>query len=220
MILVVAATQFEMDYLSAFLRKPPQYQLICGVGPVESCFQLTRYLEKKGMKITQVINFGVGGAYSTKKGGTDLLDICLASSEVLGDAGICYPMRIDDLPQELMVKYFDLQGDFLTSAERVLRDNNMDHRVGPFVTVSCVSGTDTRGALLHKKYLGICENMEGAALARVCQEYETPLLQVRCISNMVENRSTEQWMLKEAAGRCGEVAALLFETLGKEYGTP
>jgi futalosine hydrolase len=42
---------------------------------------------------------------------------------------------------------------------------------------------------------GICENMEGAAVALACQQLSVPLLEVRGISNLVEDRDTSRWNL-------------------------
>jgi futalosine hydrolase len=64
---------------------------------------------------------------------------------------------------------------------------------GKFITVSTCSGTSSRGAELYNRFGGICENMEGAAVAHVALLYDTPLLEVRGISNMVEDRDLSRW---------------------------
>ena len=55
--------------------------------------------------------------------------------------------------------------------------------------------------------------MEGAAAARVCQQFALPLLELRCISNLVEDRNLHNWRLREACVRCGEVAAAVVKGL-------
>ena len=55
--------------------------------------------------------------------------------------------------------------------------------------------------------------MEGAAAARVCAEHDVPLIEIRAVSNMVENRDPKKWKLSEACNRAGEAAALLLEEL-------
>jgi futalosine hydrolase len=64
---------------------------------------------------------------------------------------------------------------------------------GKFVTVSTCSGTSIRGQELENRFNGICENMEGAAIAHTALLYDTPLLEVRGISNMVEDRDISKW---------------------------
>jgi len=46
---------------------------------------------------------------------------------------------------------------------------------------------------------GICENMEGAAIAQVCALYRIPFLELRGISNLVVDRNPQEWRLTEAA---------------------
>ncbi|HZV82432.1 MAG TPA: futalosine hydrolase, partial [Geobacteraceae bacterium] len=64
---------------------------------------------------------------------------------------------------------------------------------GKFITVSTCSGTTNRGDELCERFGGICENMEGAAVAHVALLYDTPFLEVRGISNMVEDRNISKW---------------------------
>ena len=85
--------------------------------------------------------------------------------------------------------------------------------LGNFITVNSVSGTRDRGEILQQKYNGLCENMEGAAIAQVCQEFSLPLLEVRCISNYVEDRDPARWRLQEACDKAGEIAAAVVEEL-------
>ncbi|MCI5143631.1 MAG: hypothetical protein D3909_18280, partial [Candidatus Electrothrix sp. ATG1] len=82
-------------------------------------------------------------------------------------------------------------------------------------TVSCASGTQHRGDQLGRQFCGLCENMEGAAVVRVCEEFTLPCLEVRCISNMVEDRDREKWRLREACGKAGRAAAVIAAGMGK-----
>ena len=218
MYLVTAATVFEME---AFLRACSSgvscEQLITGVGPVEAAVQLTAHLAKTSASFQGVINLGVGGAYCRDQGGADLLDICLAEREVLGDLGICYGDAVEPLRGESfeILDMFSLDNHLLTQAESLLTSGKVAYKRGPFVTVSCVSGSRQRGVLLARQHRALCENMEGAAVARACQQFGLPLLELRCISNLVEDRNLQNWQLKKACARCGEVAALIVEGLSR-----
>ena len=99
-------------------------------------------------------------------------------------------------------------------AVEVLQAEHIDFSIGRFVTVSCTTGTAIRGAMMAKQYNAMCENMEGAAVARVCSEFNLPCLEVRCISNMVEDRDTTKWQLQKACRKCGKVAAAVVGRLG------
>jgi futalosine hydrolase len=133
----------------------------------------------------------------------------------LGDFGICDETAIVSLRSDTLeiLDTFALNGPLLSEAASVLAGGGMACRRGTFVTVSCVSGTSRRGDLLARQHQGLCENMEGAAAARVCREFGLPLLEMRCVSNLVEERDLRKWRLREACDRCGEAAALLLQGL-------
>ena len=192
MILAVAATEFEMAPLLQMLAKheglssrkgalPSCFTLIAGVGPVETTLRLTRYLERRDERIDKVLNFGVAGAYLSEspmvRGKASLLDLCLAEQESLGDFGICFSDRIEPFAVTLGgSEIFPLDQPLLRQAREILARQQIACRCGNFVTVSAASATRKRGDMLATRYRGLCENMEGAAVARVCAEFSLPLL--------------------------------------------
>jgi len=185
--------------------------IVTGIGPMETTLTLTSTLQKQN-EIDCVINFGIAGAYlenatSIQAG---LLDLCLAEQEVLGDLGIQLADKVEKFGDDLPIRdYFSLNPDLLSAATQTLKDKDMPHKVGIFVTVNCASGTLHRGNKLGRQFHGLCENMEGAAVARVCEEFSLPCLEVRCISNMVEDRNQKNWRLQEACAKAGRAAAVL-----------
>ena len=88
-------------------------------------------------------------------------------------------------------------------------------RSGPFVTVQESSGTTELGNERARRFAAICENMEGAAGAHVCRLFDVPFLEIRGISNMVEDRRTERWEIPRAAGVAQEAGWHLVETLAE-----
>jgi len=223
MFLVVCATEFEIQSLLD-LSTPVQGEwtsLVTGVGMVETTLNLTRFLEGQGInkdqKVHAVLNFGVGGAYIRDgKESADLLDVCLARQEIFGDFGICYLDRMEPLAEHLLHRtHYNLDSDLLDRAETLLKENDLTVRRGNFVTVCGVSATKSRGVMLGRQYGGLCENMEGAAVARVCEEFDLPLLEMRTISNFVEERDIARWKLQEACDRAGKAAAILLKGLKK-----
>lgn len=217
MYLVTAATEFELKPFEQSFGASGAHRmatLVTGVGPVEAAIRLTRYLSVKRRSFDAVINIGTAGAY-IRENGAGMLSICLAESEVLGDLGVCLQDRVEPIQGEglLLEDTFFLNPELCKAAITVLDQENIPYRVGKFITVSCVTGTDERAAMLTAQYQGLCENMEGAAAARVCQEFSLPLLEMRCVSNMVEKRNTEKWQLKQACIHCGTTAATLVKRL-------
>ncbi len=213
MYLVTAATQFEMQPFLESISGLKVQSLVTGVGPVETAVRLMALLSGDAERFRGVVNFGVAGAYQHQGGrpGADLLDICLAESEVFGDLGVCLGEEIERITgRELEVPdFFAMDADMLDQAARALQSGKISFHTGNFVTVNCTSGTAARGNALAIQHQGLCENMEGAAVARVCSEFSLPCLEVRCVSNFVEDRDTTGWKLKQACHRSGEAAAMI-----------
>ena len=153
--------------------------------------------------------FGCGGAYLGS--GLAVGDLALANEEIFGDEGVATAEGFRDLA-EMKLPMRECPETFFNSwpiDERLLnwaRPHLMQHaakagkalRVGPFVTVSTCTGIKAKATEVENRTGGICENMEGAAVALACQQRSVPLLEVRGISNMVEDRDTNRWDL--AAG--------------------
>ena len=221
MYLLTAATDLEMQaFAEAGGNTKNTLQLVTGLGPVETTLSLSCLLHEQANRVDAVLNFGVGGAYPDN--GTDLqaglLDICLAEQEILGDLGICLQDGFERFTSaELRVEdSFVLDPSLLAVAGRALDCAGIVYKSGTFITVNCASGTRKRGRWLAREFQGLCENMEGAAVARVCSHFALPCLEVRCISNMVEDRDTKNWQLKQACTRAGQAAATIVNYLVKQ----
>jgi len=76
--------------------------------------------------------------------------------------------------------------------------------IGRFVTVSTVSGTMAQGIALSSRFGGICENMEGGAAAQVALLYGVDCLEIRGVSNLVEDRDLSRWDMALATQRVQE----------------
>lgn len=218
MIIAIAATQMELKpLLEAAGEAGGDWQtLLSGVGPLETAVRLGRYLAEHGSRISGVVQFGIGGVYIAQDPAEQvpLMAVCLAEREVMGDLGICFPDRVDYFPENLGgTMQFSLESQLLTRAGQVLDAHHINYHSGTFVTVNSVSGTAGRGEMLRSRWQGLCENMEGGAAARLCKEYALPLVEIRVISNLVEDRNMEHWQLRQACARAGEVAALLMKEL-------
>ncbi len=187
--------------------------LVSGVGLVASSCSVSRFLAANSGGIGVVVNFGVAGAYAGA--GAGLLDICLAEQEVLGDFGICFNDRIEPFGREKMAVQdsFPFARPFLRRVEKIFIEKNISFKRGTFVTVNCVSATTARGDFLRRRHGALAENMEGAAIAAACREFGLPLLELRCISNMVEDRDTGGWRLFDACQKSALTASALAGTI-------
>lgn len=219
LFLIVAATEMELRAFTRACDRAEDFEfLVTGVGPVETAFTLTSRLAGETGNLQGIFHFGIAGAYLYPDDrGAGMLDICLAEEEILGDLGICHRDRIESFtaPELGIQDRFILDRRLLDQAILCLRQGNIPHRKGRFITVNCVSATRRRGDVLTDRLQGLCENMEGAAVARVCAGFDLPCLELRCISNFVEDRNTGRWKLKEACARAGMIAARVAQYLNR-----
>ncbi len=204
MLLITTATEIEMQpVLQTLADYRGWLPLVTGVGLLETAVALGNFLaDGPGAAVLKVINFGVAGAYP--ESGLDILDIALAEVEIVADLGVCLGDDILPLSGIEVNNYMEMDKVFLQRAGEALRRAAITFRQGPFATVNSVSGTAGRGAALRRRWPVICENMEGAAAARVCKDFALPCLELRAVSNMVEDRDTSHWRLAEAARRGAE----------------
>ncbi|WP_163338029.1 futalosine hydrolase [Desulfopila sp. IMCC35008] len=218
MILVVAATEMELrPFIKEMGPSGKGWEtLISGVGPIETAVRLGSYLAGENRRIDSVFNFGVGGAYipPQPQPTIPLLSVCLAEREIFGDLGICHGEKVEYFSETLSVEnVFSLDRCLLDRVFRILETYQVESYLGTFVTVNSASGRLARGDFLRQRWNGICENMEGAAVARVCREVRIPLVEMRVISNLVEDRDPSKWLLRESCERAGKVGALIVKEL-------
>lgn len=235
---LICAVPFEAEALSAVLRNAepirvghkaaisgqldgvPVVLLTAGMGKANAAQALTALLETR--EVHGVIGFGIAGAYpgSSLKTGR----VALASAEIYGDEGVEAPggwLGTDEIGIPLLERtglerfnIFPLPAGRVEAARCALETAGIRVAAGPFVTVSCCSGTQARGAELAARWGAICETMEGAALTHICELYTMPFLEVRGISNAVEDRDLSRWRLREAA----DAAARAVRVLVREWG--
>lgn len=213
MFLVVTATEQEMHPIAARLAAVPGWRpLVAGVGCLETAVRLSRFLAGRQQEPIQgIINCGVAGAFVGA--GPNLLDLCLADHETLAEVGVWLADGIVDFPTIELPVRFPLAGPLLDRARQILAAQGVPTWTGPFVSVLTVSGTLARGEALRARFQAICENMEGAAVARVAQEFQLPCLELRAVSNMVEDRDLHKWQLAAAIQRTATAMAHLLPTL-------
>ncbi len=234
MIALLSSMSFESDLVRSMLKKVRMAEVAAkkvykgrlsglnillmttGIGEVNAAHTATAVVEN--YPVDNIINMGVGGAYS----GSGLApgDVAVASKEIFGDNGVISSKGWKDM-KEIGIpvlrkgrnKYFNefpvsspSQAFFKAKGTREIKISS-----GPFITVGSATGTQKRTRELEKMFGGICENMEGAAVAQVCTIYGIPMIEVRGISNIVGIRDKRRWKLKEASENCQKVVLSLLE---------
>lgn len=175
------------------------YLALTGMGKVNAAIASTQMIER--VKPTLIINTGCGGAYGSS--GLAVGHLAIATAEVYGDEGVLtadgwHTLEIVGIPavERKGNRYsneFPLSMEQAARAFQLATSLGLPVKRGKFITVSTCSGTRTRGEELEARFNGICENMEGAAVAHTALLYDTPFLEVRGISNLVEDRDISRW---------------------------
>lgn len=186
----------------------------CGVGKVNAAHSATLLLEN--YDIDFIILFGIAGAYAGAPG-----DVVVAESENYGEEGVLTKegwrsMEVISPLSKNEKKYFntfpmDLKLSRL--AVKVSADLGFNVTSGNFITVSQCSGTREVGEIMKKRHNGICENMEGAAVAHICTLYGIPVVEIRGISNIIEDRDLRKWNIQLAASHVNKVVSELVKRL-------
>jgi futalosine hydrolase len=212
----VAATTLEATRLSSS-RFP---LVVTGIGAVNAAHALTTYLATHS-KPRLVIQTGIAGAYVPA--GVPVGSVLLADTEIYGDLGVLtvngwQPMEAVGIPvvaardgQPARFNYFPLDAKLVARASGIA--GSLVVRTGPFLTLSVITGVRALGDELHGRFGALCESMEGAAAAHVCALSDVPFLEVRGISNLVEDRDRSTWRINEAAEAAQAVALKLAENL-------
>lgn len=198
----------------------PVVLLPAGMGKVNVAQAVTAMLEREA--VAGVIGFGIGGAYPGS--GLEVGDVALAAASIYGDEGVEAPggwistegigIPLLQRGEERLFNEFALDAARVERARAALAAAGITARVGPFVTVSACSGTTARGEELARRFGALCEGMEGAALAHVCALYDVPCLELRAVSNAVEDRDLSRWRLRDAASAAQQAVRVVAAAWG------
>lgn len=179
-----------------------------GMGKVNAAHTATLL---SGYGPRAIIVFGVGGAYPSS--GAKVGEVVVAKEEIAGDEGVFTQDGFKDaeyigiplLKTATSVIYSSFPAPeklVKRSLQSLSSHQERDHgriHVGTFVTLSTCTGTSVRAHEIEDRYHGLCENMEGAAVAQVAELGRIPWLEVRGISNIVEDRDLKKWDIPRAA---------------------
>ncbi|ABQ24897.1 futalosine hydrolase [Geotalea uraniireducens] len=177
---------------------------VTGMGKVNAASAITALLEHVSPQI--LINTGCCGAYR----GSSLTpgDLAVATAEIFADEGVLTstgwrPLDFIGIPfvvrnGKSFFNEFPLSVQAAEKAVHLAAALGLSIKRGKFLTVSTCSGTTGRGDELYRRFGGICENMEGAAAAQIALRYGVDCLEIRGISNMVEDRDLSRWDIPRA----------------------
>ena len=190
-----------------------------GLGAVNTAQALTCALQADLPDL--VLQVGVGGGYPHTS--LQVGDVALADEEVYGDLGVrtgagWQPCELIGIPawrdgENELFNRFPLDPELVSQACDIVGAEAEEPAVGAFVTVQECSGSTELGRQRGLRFEALCENMEGAAAAHVSRIYGVPFLEIRGISNRVEDRDIDTWDIPLAAGAAQSAALAALEKL-------
>lgn len=187
--LIVAATYPEVSVLCEHFQLPKQELmsaehfdvLITGVGMTATAFALGRQLNTS---YDLVLNLGIAGAYLAEIPLGTVLQINEDTFSELGAESGSQFIPIDELGfgKSTFNEILPPSGPIATGL-RAVRG----------ITVNRVHGNRQSIQQIQERLDPATESMEGAAVFMACKRDSIPCLQIRSISNYVEERNTGSW---------------------------
>ncbi|RAJ22429.1 futalosine hydrolase [Pedobacter cryoconitis] len=194
-ILVVAATRAELAGCCTafglaegnFIETPRFDLLITGVGMTATAFALGQHLSAAA-QYKLVINLGIAGCFDRKIPLGSLINIVRDEFSELGAENKEGFLTIEDLGFGKSNYTAIPSADNLPGLQTGLPEVNG-------ITVNKVHGNKESIRAITSRLNPVIESMEGAAVFYCCTQLNIPCIQVRSISNYVEERNRDSWKI-------------------------
>jgi futalosine hydrolase len=184
---------------------------ISGIGIPATMYSLTKKIVSKHYDL--VINAGICGSFNDDFSLGDCVSIVL---DEFADIGITHnDTTFQTLFEENLIKpnAKPFNNGKLYNPLKFFVDTELPKVTA--ITINNVSGYGEQIEFRRKKFNPDVESMEGAAVAYICKSENIKFLQIRAISNMVEERNKENWDIPLATEN---LADELFSVLDKISG--
>ncbi len=173
---------------------------ISGIGIPLTSYSFTKKILSE--KYNLVINAGICGSYSEDLSVGDCVSVIM---DEFADMGVTYKdntfktlfeeglLKPDIRPFSSGKLYNRLKSNIDTELPKVTA-----------ITVNNVSGNKEQIEFRREKFSPDIESTEGAAVAYVCIQEKINFLQIRAVSNMVEERNKKKWDIPLALDNLGD----------------
>ena len=194
--LLVGATAQEFANLINYKQKQIFYEtekydaFICGIATHNAIFNLTNFLSKTHKKYDYIINIGIAGTFCNEIKKTQLVEV---KSDLFADLGIDDNGNFKTLFEENL-----LSDDNIFINGRIIFNTITSLPKVKAITVNTTTGSIERISKLKKQFIPCIETMEGAAIGFVAKKFNLQISQIRAISNYVEIRNKNNWLIKPA----------------------
>ncbi len=166
--------------------------LITGVGITATAFELGKHLNNT---YTLVLNLGIAGSFDHTIALGSLVNITTDTFSELGAENGEDFIGID----ELGFGKSSYTSNFISENSLI---KNLPTVKG--ITVNTVHGNTKSIEQTLKRFNVRTESMEGAAVFYACERLNIPILQIRSISNYIEQRNRDNWKITLAIKNLNE----------------
>jgi futalosine hydrolase len=188
-ILIVAATEFEVDSLKSEVESQESRIknqdiefLITGVGMISTAFALGKHLAKNPYDLA--INLGIAGSFDKSITLGDVLEITEDTFTELG---------AEDDEDFITIDQLGFGESGFASTYQLPAHFNLKKATA--ITINTVHGNQASIQKLSTRVNAQLESMEGAAFFYACRQMGLPCLQIRAVSNYVEKRNRDAWQI-------------------------
>jgi futalosine hydrolase len=208
-VLVVAATEIEIQpFLSRFLienstisyRNHELSFLLTGVGMIATAYSLGKELNINNYDLA--INAGIAGSFDSL---LDIGTVVKIAEDHFSELGA------ENGDQFLTINELGLGNSKIYPLKTTIGLLDLKSVIG--ITVNTVHGNKYSIAATVKRLNPQIESMEGAAFFFACNDVGLPSIQLRAISNRVEERNKANWNINLAVQNLNKRLIELIETL-------
>jgi futalosine hydrolase len=223
-------------YVGAVSGGPRAVLALSGCDKANVTHVLTGLLQAMVPPPALVLQVGIAGALPNLRGAPapDVGDIVLATQEVYSDTGSSSPdgwiaagalgLPIAQVDGAELGGAFPLDRGLVQAAVEVIGGLDWPESPGwaggdpavfpgPCITASMATGLRSEAVLAAQRWGALAESMEGAAAAHMCALYKVPFLEVRGISNLVDDRDRGAWQVDRAIEVAGRAALAVARAL-------
>lgn len=171
--------------------------LVTGIGSVFTIYALLKKIAVSSYDL--IINAGIAGSFSTELNIGDVIEV---QNDQFADLGI----EDKDSLYTIFEKGYVDKNQFPFVDGKLKNPNDFDSQLRKVsaITVNTTHGNKKNIVLFKNKFQADIESMEGAAVFYVCLAENIPFMQIRSISNYVEERNTKNWNIPLAIKNLNE----------------
>lgn len=183
--------------------------IITGIGSISTAYMLMKFITTEVYDF--VIQVGIAGSYNKK---LHVGSVVQVHNEQFADLGVEDKNKFVTLFEEGILSPDKLPYSGGKLVNPVSFDSGIvkDIQYVSGITVNCVSGRNETISLYRNKFKPDIESMEGAAFFYICLMEDIPFLELRGISNFIEERNKKLWDVKLAVNSSNEA---LLEIISK-----